>query len=1058
MVEPGTRIADRYVVTGSIGAGGMGVVVSARDEKLGRVVAIKVLPQASIGDESARRRIIREARAAAALDHRSIVHVYDVGEMADHSTFFVMELVKGKSLAALLAKGGASKRRLLLALIDVGRALHYAHEQGFVHRDIKPDNIMIRSDGSAVVLDFGLAKTFSSELAATAEAVSVTEKGGFVGTPAYVSPEQARGEAVDPATDQFALAVTIFEAMTGVIPWAGKTVLEVVSEILKGAPRNLLELAPEMPKTLDTALLRALEKDKAKRFSSIGAFVTELEAAAVEVHADESKSALPVSSDPRAPASDPKTRGPLSAASTRSPETLARGKSPLAVSDGDAAPVASDPKVTSVSSLDPRTGTKISQGVLLPQPKWRVALPYVLGAFALSAVIAFFAGRSSEKDSAQTGPSASASTSGAPIAPSAIKVVACPELIVKGDEPKPNTWLGAAAATLACERIQWMLGGRSATTLVPAELLHLPREPRGTSAIDPFEVEGGREKQIADANEHADVSVLGSIERNDDVRVVLRVVDKGGHDLANAEGKHTTVVGAVRAATDGLRKKGLFANADEEFLHRVLPGASVDAALLLHDLNVLWISEDDADIKADCIELTARTDLGAMSALVNAQCATHLGRPPGTRPTDDSTPIAASIAAAAQRFFGPMSADEHAAQTARIQKLEAAAPQETDADMRALLFASAADAVYYDTSDANRASTLARLSIQASPRESDLRGTGWHRQSFTSKDMSKAVLVAHAAWLPWEPFAQANRYLKVGEIDKYEVGLRRAFVLGRHGYWAKEYGERLARGGHFDEARGIAAETGSPYLATLIMFGEGTPGKALANAKQALAAMKPDGASGGEATQLASLAVNIAVDIDKPTDFANDFLERFLDPKKPAVSHGVTTLHSLLSICMNIKQHDGERCIARVRATYDSGHFGSAFIGSGDMIGGAEDFIAGRYDKAATVFRPLVGPGLFKTEGVREPIAAAFARTGQDELAEKLDVYWGDEEIAPEANPAHVRTALRLERRGEIAHARRIADAFVTRWSTADEQPRGLPEMKKLLARTAAAATDASVP
>ena len=196
---------------------------------------------------------------------------------------------------------------------------------------------------------------------------------------------------------------------------------------------------------------------------------------------------------------------------------------------------------------------------------------------------------------------------------------------------------------------------------------------------------------------------------------------------------------------------------------------------------------------------------------------------------------------------------------------------------------------------------------------------------------------------------------------------------------------------------------------------------------------------------------------DKPTDFVNDFLAKFLDPKKPAVTHGVTTLHSLVSMCMLIKKPDGEKCIARLRATFDTGHFGSAFIGSADLVAGAEDYVAGRYDKAASTFRPLVGPGLFKTEGVREPVAQAFARTGQDELAEKLDGFWRDDEVMPAANPAHVRTALRLERRGDVAHARRIAEVYVTRWNTADERPRGLDEMKKLLARTAgaAAATDA---
>jgi hypothetical protein len=598
-----------------------------------------------------------------------------------------------------------------------------------------------------------------------------------------------------------------------------------------------------------------------------------------------------------------------------------------------------------------------------------------------------------------------------------------------------------------------MLGGRSSATLVPAELAHLPREPKGTVAADPFETEDGRAKQLADAKEHADAIVLGTIERTDDVRVTLRVVDRGGNELGAADGKHATVLGAVRGATDALRKKGLFTNSDETFLHRVLPGASVDAALRLHDLNIFLLAEDDKDVKADCAEVVERSDLGAMSALVNVQCAKPLGRPLPARSADDASPIAQAITMAEQRFFGPMSPEEHAAQTARIEKLEAAASNEEDPDVKALLFASLADAVYYDSSDGDRASRLSRLSIQASPKESDIRGTAWHRQSFTSKDMGPAVLVGHATWLPWEPFAQANLLRGSGALVNYETALRRAFVLARHGYWPKEYGDWLARGGRFDEARGIAADTGNPYLSALIMFGEGSPGKALEYAKRTLAEMKP-GVARGEATQLASFAVYLAVDIDKPTDFANDFLAKFLDPKKPAVTNGVTTLHLLVGMCMNLKKADGEACITRLRATYDAGHFGSAFISSDGLITGATHYIAGRWDKAAAALRPVTGPNLFKTEGVREPMAEAFVRAGEDAVAEKLDATWRDDEVAPEANPAHVRSALRLERHGDIAHARRIAQAYVSRWDFADERPRGLDEMKKLLARTAAAAHD----
>lgn len=132
----------------------MGVVFAARDEKLGRDVAVKLLPAAALGDEQARRRLMREAQAAAGLEHPGIVHVYDVGETGQGDAFLVMELVKGKTLRAHLDERGLGLRTRMGALIEVGRALAFAHERGFFHRDIKPDNVMIRDDGRAVVLDF----------------------------------------------------------------------------------------------------------------------------------------------------------------------------------------------------------------------------------------------------------------------------------------------------------------------------------------------------------------------------------------------------------------------------------------------------------------------------------------------------------------------------------------------------------------------------------------------------------------------------------------------------------------------------------------------------------------------------------------------------------------------------------------------------------------------------------------------------------------------------------------------------------------------------------------
>jgi serine/threonine-protein kinase len=163
MSEPasGSQLAGRYTVLGKLGAGGMGVVLEARDQRLDRLVAVKLLPAEAVGDRRARERLLREARAAAGLEHPGIVHVYDVGETDEGGAFLVLELVRGRSWRTLLEKG-VPRAESLRIVREVGEALVFAHRAGFVHRDVKPDNVMVRDDGRVVVLDFGLAKRVGS--------------------------------------------------------------------------------------------------------------------------------------------------------------------------------------------------------------------------------------------------------------------------------------------------------------------------------------------------------------------------------------------------------------------------------------------------------------------------------------------------------------------------------------------------------------------------------------------------------------------------------------------------------------------------------------------------------------------------------------------------------------------------------------------------------------------------------------------------------------------------------------------------------------------------------
>jgi serine/threonine protein kinase len=284
-LEPGERF-DRYVIENLLGEGGMAQVYCARDPRLHRRVALKVLRLDSNREPEfsadASNRVLREARAAAALDHPNAVSVFDVGE-ADGQLFISMELVVGKSLRTFVNDAAVRWEAKLRWMVDAARALGAAHERGLVHRDVKPENIMVRSDGVVKVLDFGIAKRLRVDLHASVpldESRSV--QGGLMGTPFYLSPEQLRGEAVDGRADQFAWGVTTYELLTGHLPWPkGVDGFQLVLAILNDSPASPSRLLPSLPSIVDAVIMKALAKSAQQRFDDMESAATALEAIAI---------------------------------------------------------------------------------------------------------------------------------------------------------------------------------------------------------------------------------------------------------------------------------------------------------------------------------------------------------------------------------------------------------------------------------------------------------------------------------------------------------------------------------------------------------------------------------------------------------------------------------------------------------------------------------------------------------------------------------------------------------------------------------------------------------
>ena len=268
---PGARLG-RYIIVDQLGSGGMGVVYRARDEKLEREVAIKIVSKGVLASEEARRHFRREALALAKLSHAHIAAVYDVGEQ-DGTDFLVMELVQGQSLAAKLRAGPLQVNEATAIARQVAEALGEAHEHGVIHRDLKPANVMITPKGDAKVLDFGLAKLLASDVDA---AMSVAATQGLLGTPAYMSPEQALGKSVDARTDLWSLGVLYYESLAGRPPFVRNSSIDVLHAITSEPLPSIRSIRPELPPLAEHIVNRALEKDCDLRYQRAAEMETDL--------------------------------------------------------------------------------------------------------------------------------------------------------------------------------------------------------------------------------------------------------------------------------------------------------------------------------------------------------------------------------------------------------------------------------------------------------------------------------------------------------------------------------------------------------------------------------------------------------------------------------------------------------------------------------------------------------------------------------------------------------------------------------------------------------------
>lgn len=274
--QPGDLIADRYELEELVGSGGMSSVFRARDAQLDRRVAIKILHERYVDDPEYLERFRREARAVAQLSHPNIVTVIDRGN-DDGRQYIVFEDVEGENLKELVQRAGRLPVRQALELaVAVADGLAFAHEHGLVHRDVKPQNVLLSGEGEVKVTDFGIARSLDVEH-------GVTQAGTVLGTSEYLAPEQASGRPASPATDVYSLGVVLWELLAGDVPFAGDSFVAVAMRHVNEPVPSLRELRPDVSPRLAAAVERALAKDPARRFPSMPSLAGELRACLAEL-------------------------------------------------------------------------------------------------------------------------------------------------------------------------------------------------------------------------------------------------------------------------------------------------------------------------------------------------------------------------------------------------------------------------------------------------------------------------------------------------------------------------------------------------------------------------------------------------------------------------------------------------------------------------------------------------------------------------------------------------------------------------------------------------------
>jgi serine/threonine protein kinase len=1050
---PPTRLGDRYSIVGPLGEGGMGVVYRARDERLGRLVAVKLLPAKRAEEPSAMARLEREAQAIAALEHPGIVQVFDIGHQKDGGLYVVMELVRGVTLRERM-RGGVASDETIAILRDVAVTLDTAHEHGFVHRDIKPDNVMVRDDGRVTLLDFGLVKTLELTTVNGADddtaqaATGLTGEGTILGTCDYLAPEQVEGDA-GPAADQFALAVMAYEMLTGNLPWPARTPLLAISRRLSEAPVAPSEARPELPTSVDEALSRALSRAPAERYPSTVSFVDALDAA------------LGDAVRPAVPSRD------------RDPETEIMDLDAEDTDVDDADPVGVVDESTAEEGLVEKSIDALEQAATLhdpsspppamgadtseprQRPPWLGGLA-VAGVVLLAALSLYSAGDSArgpvDGASSGRGTTADAGTIGATAGNGTRALVACPIVEAAGVAP-PAAWLGAAAADFACRWTHWWLGGRAGTTLVPAELLEWPALPSDASDVDPFAEPTVRAASLDAARRRGGTHIDGRVVRRGvEFAIELRLVTSSGDHGDTASAKAPSLQLAVHQAMAALSRNARFpARGDVPAEVRAWTSVSTpEQGITLEAARGGLVASFGA--KQPCSTLQRGAPKVLLYANLSHECA-HWQPPKPDQPVrsavtelDRSTPASfAATAAAFARTHPDADALALAGALANLRK------RQPSAEGRSALALAEARILAALPDQHARANLILRGALADTPRSWALR-----EQLLLSTGRSGylGIVRSAAAWTPSNADVWAH-FVLAREMKDSRTRHRLTIRADELAPTAPNHGSlhvKLLLAAHKTEAaRGIATRfaklergvdrIGAEYIAALLDVSDARFERALDRLQDALLEARSFGWFRNNDVNALRSVWRLARLLGRLPEVASALAERLvLSGQVQLVAQNRLHVGPLIQLCMQARRDVAQRCLDALDDDRRRSNV-RQLDSSGAFLQGARAYVAGNHRDAVERWRPLIADAF---HAKLLPVDA-FDRAGELELAERLDALRDESRRLHGEALSTPRIAKRAAAKGDHGRAREFAQRAIDAWSGADAAVPAVADMRLLL-------------